>query len=174
MLERTWKENYKRISVTWVYESAVPDEIGKITYVEICEREINSQKDLQRWQERLQMYPLELVSFLDENEDMRNFKDILDDLKRCERFRIDACIKIVKKVKERLYLATLLGDSYLLKLLPEGRKQLVFDVFPDRKYQWVRLHSDSEDDIFTDTVLIKDKREMLFECSIAVFVIYVY
>jgi len=142
MLEKTAKTNPNKLVVGWISSTPIKNELGKISYIQICEHEIHSGKDFDRWQERIQINPQEIVYNYDrEKGEIRDFKEVLKDIKKCNKFYIAVCIKIIKKIKDREYLVKLLGKNFILRT----EINLKYDLNRRFMHDWFCVCDDKED-----------------------------
>jgi len=159
LLEKTRNENVKKIVVGWVSRSYLEKELGKLSYIQICEHEITSEKDHNRWQERIQIIPVgEIVYYYDKTkEEFRNINDVINDLKNINDCQISVCVKIIKKMGDKKYLVKLFDRFFILKT----NISLKYEINKKFKHEWF-LVVDKERDIFPEFIEV-NKDEVIAE-----------
>lgn len=133
ILEKTYKENPRKIVVTWVSSSATYNEIGRISSIEICEREIRNERDLSKWQERIILRNTRAKYYESKTKSFVNFDKVLREIKKCyNSLSVSICVKIIKKLREKEYFVKLFDKYFKLKT----DYNLVCDIY-GHKYEWL-------------------------------------
>ena len=160
LLEKTYKENYRKLTVAWVSRTHFEKELGKVSYIQICENEINSKKDFDRWQERIHISPQEIIKYYDvEKGKFRKFEDVLNDIKKCKLFSITICVKVLKKIANREYLVKLLDKYFIVK----SKYDFPIERNSKYKYEWLYVCDDknNRESILTNEIFEISKDEAL-------------
>ena len=133
------EKNRKKIYVE-VTPNSEKNFVSMLFGIMLCEGEINSHFDTERWQTRICIRPHKRdIVYRSEELKRRDIRDVLDELFRKKDIAIGVCVKIEKKLGEKKYLVKLLGDTFILKLL--SLERLSFDVDPRKKHSWVMIKS---------------------------------
>ena len=131
LIEKYAKENPGHLRITY---SGGPFFTGGLKYIHVCEKQIQSQRDFERWQEKIQISPLDYIPCLTKEGKLRDFREIIEDLKKARGYSISVCVKILKKPSDQEVIAELFGRLFLIKnpyRIDEGEYGW-FDVRDDR------------------------------------------
>lgn len=139
-LEEFLKTNPRHIVISHVGKSWNHAHIGMLSLMQVCEREVRNEKDFDRWMERIQISPLEYsIPCFTEDGELRDVSEIIEELKKMNKYKIGICVKILKKINDQEILARLLGNFFLIKskyFIPEKEgRHYWFVVRDDRDFE---------------------------------------
>ncbi len=101
LLEWAVENNPRRIVVGRITQDYHPRRkyLGKLGFIQICEREIYSEREYNMWQERIEIVPLKIcIPCLTESGDPRDVREIIRELKELNEYRMGICVRILKKL----------------------------------------------------------------------------
>lgn len=96
--------------------------------------EIIKTNEIFKLQESIRFYPKNEI-YYHKNGKERDIKEILRDIENTQHYTINVCIRVIEKLKEQTYLASLFDKKFLLKLT--SKNNLSYDFRPQEKYQWI-------------------------------------
>lgn len=155
LLERAAEENPRTIVISRVVQSDRPDEIGKLAYIQICEHEIESKNEFDKWQERIQIDPIERsIQCYIEGKGLRDIKEIIKELKELNEYRIGACVSILKKLNNGEYLVKLFNNFFIVRtgLLIREKESM---------HRWFVVRNDRDPDMIEGTFYRVSRKEIL-------------
>ncbi len=113
MLKKTSKNNPRRIVVEWISCSNCEKELGKISSLTICQSPVFSEKDYNKWQERIQIRIKRNIDFLDKEGKKITINELLKQLRKSDIKRIDVCFRVVNNNQKMI--AKLFDKYYVIE-----------------------------------------------------------
>lgn len=155
LLEKAAKEWPRRIVIGWTRHSYRSDDIGKVGYIQVCEHEIFSERDNDRWQEWVQVDPIEKrVSYCSEDGDPRDVNEIIGELKELNEYRIGICAKILKKLNDTELIVKVLDRFFLVRTDFLVREK-------ENMHRWFLVRNDRDPSISRCKFFEVSKKEIL-------------
>ena len=149
LLKYYLQHNPKRIGVSYITSSYIPDNIGKIFCISICEHNLNT-KTYSSWQERVHIMLREKFVWRSEDGSFHSLEEYLSDIPSSIR-HIDICAKIKKRLNSHQFIVSNFENSFLL------RRKLFTPA--NWKYVWIGVYG--EDYTFENELKRISKNEAL-------------
>jgi len=120
--------------VGWVKSSYTTENLGCVTYIQLCDHEIRNNEDFDRWMTRIQLRPGEKVIYYDiEEHRFRDFEEVFNDVLKDDNASLDVCVRVLGSDTERYLLVRVLDDTFLYWNTEEARLAGI----RKHKYRWL-------------------------------------
>ena len=156
LLEVKMNGSFRKLVVRYISQSAISDDLGRIMSVDICENEIYTQKDDEKWQMRISVEfdrPNRFLYIDPKTWEVlytpEQFIDILIDRIRAGKYKaLGLCVKLYKSLGQNRYIAQLFDDYFIVK----SQYTFRYEIDKRFKHEWIVFERDLSPNGFESNV----------------------